>query len=141
MSGLNLDEAEKPGKDIWAGRGVVNLRRLEQRNTPGIVDAAVVGYYFDSNNLSSSGTIPFQVTVQNQGTAWIQSMSLKVNYKGLEKNFRLGNMSAGESRSETLYFDSDSPDKTLSISSELSLLGQTDVLPKNNVRKSSLILP
>ena len=137
----NLDEAEKPGKDIWAGRGVVNLRRLEQRNTPGIVDAAVVGYYFDSNNLSSSGTIPFQVTVQNQGTAWIQSMSLKVNYKGLEKNFRLGNMSAGESRSETLYFDSDSPDKTLSISSELSLLGQTDVLPKNNVRKSSLILP
>lgn len=137
----NLDEAEKPGKDIWAGRGVVNLRRLEQRNTPGIVDAAVIGYYFDSNNLSSSGTIPFQVTVQNQGTAWIQSMSLKVNYKGLEKNFRLGNMSAGESRSETLYFDSDSPDKTLSISSELSLLGQTDVLPKNNVRKSSLILP
>lgn len=137
----NLDETEKPGKDIWAGRGVVNLRRLEQRNTPGIVDAAVVGYYFDSNNLSSSGTIPFQVTVQNQGTAWIQSMSLKVNYKGLEKNFRLGNMSAGESRSETLYFDSDSPDKTLSISSELSLLGQTDVLPKNNVRKSSLILP
>jgi len=137
----NLDETEKPGKDIWAGRGVVNLRRLEQRNTPGIVDAAVIGYYFDSNNLSSSGTIPFQVTVQNQGTAWIQSMSLKVNYKGLEKNFRLGNMSAGESRSETLYFDSDSPDKTLSISSELSLLGQTDVLPKNNVRKSSLILP
>lgn len=137
----NLDEAEKPGKDIWAGRGVVNLRRLEQRNTPGIVDAAVVGYYFDSNNLTSSGTIPFQVTVQNQGTAWIQSMSLKVNYKGLEKNFRLGNMSAGESRSETLYFDSDSPDKTLSISSELSLVGQTDVLPKNNVRKSSLILP
>ncbi len=137
----NLDEAEKPGKDIWAGRGVVNLRRLEQRNTPGIVDAAVVGYYFDSNNLSSSGTIPFQVTVQNQGTAWIQSMSLKVNYKGLEKNFRLGNMSAGESRSETLYFDSDSPDKTLSISSELSLLGQTDVFPKNNVRKSSLKLP
>ncbi|MBD37391.1 MAG: hypothetical protein CMI28_04870 [Opitutae bacterium] len=137
----NLDEAEKLGKDIRAGRGVVNLRRLEQRNTPGIVDAAVIGYYFDSNNLSSPGTIPFQVTVQNQGTAWIQSMSLKVNYKGLEKNFRLGNMSAGESRSETLYFDSDSPEKTLSIRSELSLLGQSDVFPKNNVRKSSLILP
>jgi hypothetical protein len=68
-------------------------------------------------------------------------MSLKVNYKGLEKNFRLGNMSAGESRSEILYFDSDSPDKTLSIRSELSILGQSDVFPKNNVRKSSLILP
>ena len=25
-------------------------------------------------------------------------MNLQVNYKGLEKNFRLGNMSAGESR-------------------------------------------
>ena len=40
----NADEAEKPGKDIWAGRGVLNVRRLEQRNTPGIVDAAA-GYY------------------------------------------------------------------------------------------------
>jgi thermitase len=137
----NLDEAEKPGKDNWAGRGVVNLRRLEQRNTPGIVDAAVIGYYFDPDNLSSFGTIPFQVTVQNQGTAWIQSMSLQVKYKGLEKNFRLGNMSAGESRSETLYFDSDSPDKTISISSELSLLGQSDLFPENNARKSNLILP
>jgi hypothetical protein len=68
-------------------------------------------------------------------------MSLLVKYKGLEKNFRLGNMSAGESRSETLYFDSDSPDKTLSISSEISLLGQSDLFPENNVRKSNLILP
>ena len=55
----NADEAEKPGVDIWAGRGVLNVRRLEQRNTPGIVDAAVVGYYFDTENITASGTTPF----------------------------------------------------------------------------------
>ena len=137
----NVDETEKPGKDIWAGRGVINMRRLDQRNTPGIVDAAVVGYYFDPSNLSSSGTTPFQVTVQNQGTTWIQSMNLKVKYKGLEKDFRIGNLSSGEIRSETLYFDSGTPSKELSISSELNVFGEADKYPVNNVRKSRLVLP
>ena len=137
----NVDETEKPGKDIWAGRGVINMRRLDQRNTPGIVDAAVVGYYFDPSNLSSSGTTPFQVTVQNQGTTWIQSMNLKVKYKGLEKDFRLGNLSSGETRSETLYLDSGTLSKELSISSELNVFGEADKYPENNVRKSRLFLP
>ena len=137
----NVDEAEKPGKDIWAGRGVINMRRLDQRNTPGIVDAAVVGYYFDPNDLSSTGTTPFQVTVQNQGTTWIQSMNLKVKYKGLEKDFRLGNLSSGETRSETLYFDSGTRSKEMSISSELKVFGMADSYPENNVRNSRLVLP
>ena len=137
----NVDEAEKPGKDIWAGRGVINMRRLDQRNIPGIVDAAVVGYYFDPNDLSSTGTTPFQVTVQNQGTTWIQSMNLKVKYKGLEKDFRLGNLSSGETRSETLYFDSGTRSKELSISSELKVFGMADSYPENNVRNSRLVLP
>jgi hypothetical protein len=42
-------------------------------------------------------------------------MNLKVKYKGLEKDFRLGNLSSGEIRSETLYFDSGTPSKELSI--------------------------
>ena len=79
--------------------------------------------------------------VQNQGTAWIQSLNLKVKYKGLVKDFRVGNLSIGESRSETLYFDSGTPDKELSISSELRVLGAADQYPENNVRKSRLILP
>ena len=50
-------------KIIGRAGGCLTCERLEQ-NTPGIVDAAVIGYYFDPNNLSSFGTIPFQVTVQ-----------------------------------------------------------------------------
>ena len=137
----NADEAEKPGKDIWAGRGVLNVRRLEQRNTPGIVDAAVVGYYFDTEKITSSGTTPFFVTIQNQGTSWLQSTNLKVNYKGLEKNFKIGSLNAGESRSEMLYYDAGVPEKKLHITSELSISGQTDQYPENNTRQSFLILP
>ena len=137
----NADEAEKPGKDIWAGRGVLNVRRLDQRNTPGIVDAAVVGYYFDTEKITASGTTPFFVTIQNQGTSWLQSTNLKVNYKGLEKNFKIGSINAGESRSEMLYYDAGVPDKKLHITSELSIYGQTDQYPENNTRQSFLILP
>ena len=137
----NADETEKPGRDIWAGRGVINMRRLEQRNIPGIIDAAVVGYYFDPENIKSSGTTPFFITIQNQGTGWIQSTNLKVSYKGLEKNFRIGNLNAGESRSETLYFDTEGTDKKLHVTSELSLPNQMDQFPDNNQRKSVLIIP
>ena len=137
----NADETEKPGKDIWAGRGVLNIRRLEQRKDPNVVDAAIVGYYFDSKNLQYAGTTPFYVTVQNQGTSWIQSMNLKVRYKGLVKDFRIGNLEKGQIKSETLYFDPGIKDKKLSISSELNLNNQTDNYPANNFRKSTLVLP
>ena len=52
-----------------------------------------------------------------------------------------GNLTAGESRSEMLYFDSGTPDKKIHIVSELSISGQKDRNPENNVRESFLILP
>ena len=137
----NADETEKPGMDIWSGRGVLNMRRVEQRDTPGIIDVAVVGYYFDPENLTNLGTAPFSVTIQNQGTSWIQSTNLKVNYKGLEKNFRIGNLNVGESRSEKLYFDSGVQNKDLHIRSEVSVINGTDQFPVNNKRESVLTLP
>ena len=137
----NADETEKPGKDVWAGRGVLNIRRLEQRDNPNVVDAAIVGYYFDSENLQYSGTTPFYITVQNQGTSWIQSMNLRVRYKGLVKDFRIGNLEKGQVKSEILYFDSGIKDKQLSISSEINLTNQTDQYPENNFRNSVLVLP
>ena len=66
---------------------------------------------------------------------------MKVSYKGLEKNFRIGNLNAGESRSETLYFDTEGTDKKLHVTSELSLPNQMDQFPDNNQRKSVLIIP
>ena len=137
----NADETEKPGFDQWSGNGVLNIRRLEQRDTPGIVDAAIVGYYFDSKNLSSSGTKPFSVTVQNQGTSWIQSMELKIKYKGLEKIFMIGNLAKGEIQSEKLYFDAGNRQGELAIYSEVTLNNQKDQNPENNKRTSVLVLP
>ena len=54
----NAGEGEKPGKDIWAV-GESECKKVDQRNTPGIVDAAVVGYYFDTEKITASGTNPF----------------------------------------------------------------------------------
>ena len=119
----------------------MNIRRLEQRDNPNVVDAAIVGYYFDSENLQYSGTTPFHITVQNQGTSWIQSMNLRVRYKGLVKDFRIGNLEKGQVKSEILYFDSGIKDKQLSISSEINLTNQTDQYPENNFRNSVLVLP
>jgi hypothetical protein len=136
----NADETEEPGVDKWSGKGILNLRRVEQRNEKGIYDAAIVGYYFDPIHISSEGTKPFLVTVQNQGTEWIQRTSLSVQYKGLNKNFLIGNLEPGEVRSETLYFDADKG-SSLSVNSEVSIIGKEDSYLKNNKRKSLLTLP
>ena len=113
---------------------------MEQREKSGIYDAALVGYYFEPENLTSLGTKPFLVSVQNQGTEWIQSMNLKVNYKGLEKTFRLGNVKPGEVKSETLYFDNGNK-KELRVSAQVDIQGMKDSYPQNNSRKSVLMLP
>ena len=136
----NADETEKPGFDRWTGNGTLNIRRVEQREKSGIYDAALVGYYFEPENLTSLGTKPFLVSVQNQGTEWIQSMNLKVNYKGLEKTFRLGNVKPGEVKSETLYFDNGNK-KELRVSAQVDIQGMKDSYPQNNSRKSVLMLP
>ena len=136
----NADETEKPGFDRWTGNGILNIRRVEQREKRGIYDAALVGYYFEPENLTSLGTKPFLVSVQNQGTEWIQSMSLKVNYKGLEKTFRLGNVKPGEVKSETLYFDNGNK-KELRVSAQVDIQGMQDSYPQNNSRQSVLMLP
>ena len=136
----NADETEKPGFDRWTGNGILNIRRVEQREKSGIYDAALVGYYFEPENLTSLGTKPFLVSVQNQGTEWIQSMNLKVNYKGLEKTFRLGNVKPGEVKSETLYFDNGNK-KELRVSAQVDIQGMEDFYPQNNSRKSVLMLP
>ena len=79
------NESEKPGIDEYTGRGTLNIGRIDNRNIPNLHDAAIVGYYFDPEFLKG-GTTPFEVLVQNQGTATLNNLNLEVNYKGGGKN-------------------------------------------------------
>lgn len=138
------NEAEKPGFDKFSGHGVLNLERIINRNDRNYHDAALVGYYFEPETLSQvagAGTVPFLVTVQNQGSSWINQMKLDVSYKGLNRVFLFSNMKPGQARSEKLYLDSLSAVKGIQITSKLKLIGKEDQNPENNYRKSIVTIP
>ena len=137
----NANELEKPGFDEWTGHGVLSVARMSNRNVEGISDAAIVGYYFDPQDLKGGGTTPFLVTVQNQGTTWLNNMNLQVIYKGIEKEYLISNLRPGETRSERLYVEGSHGDEPLSIYSKVRIVGQDDHTPENNVRRSTLELP
>ncbi|MDG1325525.1 MAG: S8 family serine peptidase [Opitutales bacterium] len=135
------NESEKPGFDKFTGNGILNVGRIENRNIPNLHDGAIVGYYFDPQEMEG-GTTPFLVSIQNQGTAWLNNISLEVEYRGVVKNYIFNNLNPGETRSEKLFLDgSGEPGKGVRISSQLRLGGQTDINPDNNTRVSTISLP
>lgn len=136
------NEAEKPGHDALTGNGILNIGRIENRGTPGIRDAAVVGYYFDPAELKG-GTTPFLVNVQNQGTERLNGLTLEVEYGGLHRNFLIGSLSPGEVRSEKLYVDAAtaSDPEGVRIRSAVKLPQGEDFKPDNDVRVSRITLP
>ena len=91
--------------------------------------------------MKGGGTTPFLVTVQNQGTTWLNNMNLQVVYKGIEKEYLINNLSPGETRSERLYVEGGQASKPLSIYSKVQIEGQEDRTPENNIRRSTLELP
>ena len=138
------NETEKPGFDERSGHGALNLERIINRNNKKYYDAAFVGYYFDPETLSrisGSGTVPFLVTVQNQGSSWINEMTLDVSYKGIKRKFLFTNMEPGQTRSEKLYLESSSAIEGVQITSRLKLVGNKDLNPDNNFRNSVLTIP
>ncbi len=136
------NEAEKPGLDPLTGNGVLNVGRIENRQIPGIRDAAVVGYYFDPAELKG-GTTPFLVNVQNQGTEHLAGLTLEVEYGGLNRNFLIGSLSPGEVRSEKLYVDAATAadPEGVRIRSAIKTPQGQDAKPDNDVRVSRITLP
>ena len=135
------NESEKPGFDQYTGNGILNIGRIENRDVPNIHDGAIVGYYFEPENLAG-GTTPFLVSVQNQGTSWLNNVNLKVEYRGVVKNFLFNNLNPGETRSEQLFLDgSNGEGKGVKISSSLTINGYQDQNLQNNTRVSTIILP
>ncbi len=138
------NEIGKPGFDELSGYGALNLNRIIHRNSIDYHDAAIVGYYFSPENLENAktvGSVPFSITVQNQGSTWINGMNLRVRLRGVTRNFYFSNLSPGQTRSEQLYLESAEGKSGFEITSEIELVGQQDLNLKNNLRKSRLYLP
>jgi len=121
-----LDESGPPGSDEIFGGGALNLKRVLEQNTPGIVDAAVASHWIDDNGA-------LQVTVQNQGTASIYNASVQITTDYGTTPVTVGSLAKGKTQTFTVPGPSGQEAATFRSSIQLSG-GQIDVNPANNQR-------
>ena len=139
----HANDDEMPGEDPYVGKGVLDLGRVVGRNVKGTYDLAITGYYFDPKDLKAAGATPFLVSIQNQGTAWVDRATLEIGYGEVSKTLRFGNLGVGEVKSQELYLDAKQakdPNGTRIIS-QLILDGNEDADLDNNERISRVTLP
>ena len=134
----HANESGRPGYDLIAGHGILSLGRLENRKNENYSDPALVGYYFGESGVIS-GTVPFEVIIQNQGNTLLDNLNLEVEYLGSVNKFRVNNLAPAEIRSEKLYLQGSDVDGFLQIDSRLiTPSGTKDDRPENNFRKSTI---
>lgn len=125
----NLNEAGAPGADGTFGGGLIDLGRIMQSSTTGIVDAAVASQWVVSEN---NGLI-LQVTVQNQGTAPLFNVPVQVTTAGGTRTMNVGSLTAGKIQTFEIPVPASAEPLTFQSSIGVSS-GQKDVNPANNRR-------
>jgi hypothetical protein len=132
------DDGGLPGKDDGFGNGTLDIRRLQERNTKGIYDAALADVVI-LNETTNSSTV--MVTVQNRGTEDIPSASLTVATASSQVLFGINNLKAGETTGKEVKLlngDFDSNGITV-ITAEVRLNGAIDAYPANNGRRVTIM--
>ena len=69
------NEAGEPGSDIIYGSGTLDVGRVMERDVPGITDAAVASYYYESSAGSQERA---QIVIENRGTTALHNLTLEV---------------------------------------------------------------
>jgi len=95
------DDTGLPGRDEETGGGVVNLRRVLERNQRGIVDVAVAGV-----TMKEEGQVGrITATMQNRGTETVNSPVLEITAGQDRRKFFFGSLAPRQTVAESLTFD------------------------------------
>ncbi len=132
-----------PGEDAYVGKGILDLGRVVGRNEKGTYDVAITGYYFDPDNFGAEGDTPFLVSIQNQGTEWVDRATLEIEFGEVSKTLKFSNLGVGEVKSHELQLSSKNakdPDGTR-ITSQLFMENHVDADADNNQRMTRITLP
>jgi hypothetical protein len=129
------NDAGAPGPDPMFGAGILSLDRVEDRNQPGINDAAVADVYYGL--IPGQGETPvLAVTVQNRGTTALFNVKLNVTVGQQPQTFDFNALGVGEVRSGIIPLDPaqlQTPDG-VAVSSRVMLDGVQDARSANDMK-------
>ncbi|MDA7672608.1 S8 family serine peptidase [Akkermansiaceae bacterium] len=137
------NEAGAPGHDSSYGNGYLDIGRVMERDTPGITDLALAGYYYEFDQFSESGN-GLQITVENQGYETVFGSQLSVDVDGANYPIRIPQLAANERHVVNLPVGQTAlqQDGLLPVIGVLTYLGETvDAQPANNHRAETITSP
>jgi subtilisin family serine protease len=126
------DDAGDPGRDAEFGNGILDMGRVEERNTSGIYDVAV-----GDIRLGGTPAEPQAILyVQNRGTEALPTVNLNVNMGGVQSAVQFYNLAPGQTASRGLSLDKPGVNTSgsLTISCTAEIPGTQDHNPMNNSR-------
>ena len=126
------NDGGKPGPDDELGAGIIDMRRVTERNEDGIYDIAVTTPYLTT--FEDGGDVELVVTLQNRGTEEIANVKLIVNIDGARYSTYFQNIPVARTASDSFRIPSSSLEITgnLDVEVEAILVGGSDTYPENN---------
>ena len=79
----NSNDSGFPGGDNLYGEGILNVRRIMDSGSSGVVDAAAAGFFLEPVENSNSFKLTF--SGENRGTQMLSELQLSLSYPGFEK--------------------------------------------------------
>lgn len=135
----HLDAAGAPGDDPEYGRGVLDVGRVMNSETPGIVDAAIASNWYEA---PGPGEVvgSLLITVENRGTTSLNGATVNVTIGG-DSVFPMAVsvLQPGQTQVLTLPVNVPSESESIAVNSVLTL-SAPDSKPSNNSLGGAIVL-
>lgn len=127
-----------PGNDPQTGAGVIDLKRVRERNTPGIYDTALAGVWINPER-STDTALEVVVSVQNRGTERLSNVRLEVQAENRPPLFfPVGNLAPGATGSQSFTIPVSDAAAGVRLHAAATADSQQDSAPENN--RATLVL-
>lgn len=132
----NADDRGAPGPDDEYGNGVLNMERVENRDVPGIYDAALGDPYVDTD----SATPKLVLYIQNRGTEELASVDMNVNMDGITWTANFYGVAVGQTASREFELSAANLQNygKVDVSCDVKINGVSDDRPENNSLNTSV---
>jgi len=128
------NDAAAPGRDDELGIGIMNMRRVEQRDEKGIYDVTLGSPYLVS--AGDGQDVSVSVYAQNTGTEPLETVVLVVDINGAKHSQTFSNVQVGQTVSHDILLAGEELELegTISIDAAAAIEGAQDVYPADNAR-------
>ncbi len=132
------DDAGAPGHDSRYGAGVLNIGRILERDTPGLVDMVLARPHIEQHPVYSDELV-LTLFGQNRGTETLERVILKGNVDGIPADLTFYDVGVGEVVQHELRLTrAGVGERTIMIEQEVIVEGKEDRSPLDNRAISTL---